>query len=72
MIADFNAGRDRFLRYYNPRLFRLSWGVYDHYLKANGVTGGIVSYSRFVQMIVGTTFDRDGLPLRSATFFAPD
>lgn len=70
VIADFNAGRDRFLRYYSPRLFTLSWGVYDHYLKANGVAGGVVSYSRFVQIIVGTTFDRDGLPQRSATFFA--
>ena len=63
--ADFNAGRDRFLRYYNPKLFTLSWGVYDHYLKANGVTAGVVSYSRFVQIIVGTTIDPNGLPLRA-------
>ena len=69
VIADFNAGRERFLRYYNPRLFTISWGVYDHYLKANGIAGGVTSYSRFVQSIVGTRFDAAGLPLRSPAFF---
>jgi hypothetical protein len=64
VVADFNAGRDRFLRYYNPRLFTLSWNLYDRYLRANGVTGGVVSYSRFVQLLVGTSFDASGLPLR--------
>ncbi len=63
VIADFNAGRERFLRYYNPKLFTLSWGVYDTYLRANGVQGGVVSYSRFIQTLVGTTFDAGGLPL---------
>jgi hypothetical protein len=84
VAADFNAGRDRFLRYYNPRLFTLSWGVYDHYLRANGVTGGVVSYSRFIQLLVGTRFDATGLPLpprprrhperglRSRAFFGQD
>ena len=64
VIADFNAGRDRFLHYYNPRLFTISWGVYDHYLRANGVAGGVVSYSRYIQLLVGTKFDAAGLPLR--------
>lgn len=68
--ADFATGRERFLRYYNPRLFTFSWGVYDHYLRANGVSGGVVSYSRFVQLIVGTPFDGGGLPERSHTFFS--
>lgn len=64
VIADFNAGRARFLRFYNPRLFTLSWNLYDRYLRANGVTGGVVSYSRFVQLLVGTSLDASGLPLR--------
>ena len=63
VVADFNAGRDRFLRYYSPQLFTLSWGVYDSYLRANGVSGGVVSYSRFVQVLVGTRIDAHGLPL---------
>jgi hypothetical protein len=63
VIADFNAGRERFLRYYNPQLFTLSWGLYDRYLRANGVPGGVVSYSHYLQMLVGTSFDANGLPL---------
>ena len=66
VIADFNAGRERFLRYYNPRLFTISWKVYDRYLRANGVTGGVVSYSRFLQLLVGTSFDADGCRYRAA------
>ena len=69
VLADFAAGRERFLRYYNPRLFTLSWGTYDRYLKANGVTGGVTSYSRFVALIVGTSLDAAGLPLPSPAFF---
>lgn len=72
VVADFVAGRARFQRYYNPHLFALSWGVYDHYLKANGVRAGVVSYSRFVQLIAGTPFDASGLPRRSAAFFGED
>jgi hypothetical protein len=65
VVADFNAGRDRYLRYYNPRLFAISWSFYDRYLRANGVAGGVVSYSHFIQLLVGTTFDASGLPLRA-------
>jgi len=66
VVADFNAGRDRYLRYYNPGLFAISWSFYDRYLRANGVAGGVVSYSHFIQLLVGTTFDARGLPLRAA------
>jgi Protein of unknown function (DUF3810) len=63
VVADFKAGNDRFMRYYNPRLFTISWSFYDRYLRANGVTGGVVSYSRFIRLLVGTTFDANGLPV---------
>ncbi len=64
VVADFKAGNDRFMRYYNPKLFTLSWSFYDSYLRANGVAGGVVSYSRFLRLLVGTAFDAGGLPLR--------
>jgi hypothetical protein len=64
VVADFKAGNERFLRYYNPRLFTISWSFYDRYLRANGVAGGVVSYSRYIQLLVGTAFDANGLPLR--------
>lgn len=66
VIADLEASRARFLRNYQPRLFDLSWLVYDRYLRANGVPGGVTSYSRFVALLVGTPFDRDGLPMTAA------
>lgn len=65
VVADFKAGRERFEHYYNPRLFAISWNFYDRYLRANGVAGGVVSYSRFIQLLAGTAFDADGLPLRA-------
>lgn len=63
VVADFKASQARFERYYNPRLFDLSWHVYDRYLRANGVSGGVVSYSHDLQMLVGTRFDAAGLPV---------
>lgn len=64
--ADFAAGRARFERTYDPHVFRWSWLVYDRYLRANGVTGGVVSYGRDLQLLVGTTIDGIGLPVRAA------
>jgi hypothetical protein len=72
VIADFNAGSRRYLRYYNPGLFSISWNVYDRYLRANGVAEGGKSYSRFLHLLVGTSFDARGLPLRSRAFFGQD
>lgn len=65
VVADFAAARARFLRHYQPQLFDLSWLVYDRYLRANGVAGGVTSYSRFVALLAGTRFDGDGIPLEA-------
>ena len=67
VVADFDASRARFLRFYQPRIFAFSWHVYDSYLQANHVAGGVASYSRFIQLLVGTRFDRDGLPAAAPT-----
>jgi hypothetical protein len=69
VTADFAASQARFARYYAPQLFAISWHVYDGYLRANGVRGGVVSYNDDLRRLVGTAFDGDGLPLRSARFF---
>jgi hypothetical protein len=61
--ADLDAARARFLRHYNARLFQLQWFIYDKYLRANRVTAGVVSYSLFVAVLVGTPLDRSGLPV---------
>jgi hypothetical protein len=60
--ADLNAARMRFLRHYDPRVYTLQWAMYDHYLRANRVARGVVSYSLFVQVLVATPLDASGLP----------
>jgi len=61
--ADLIAARQRFLRTYDPRLSALQWYVYDKYLRANRVPAGVVSYSLFIQVLVGTPLDGAGLPV---------
>jgi hypothetical protein len=63
VAADLAASNARFARYYDPRIFAISWHVYDRYLRASGVRAGIVSYSNDLRMLVGTRYDADGLPL---------
>jgi hypothetical protein len=70
--ADLVAARQRFLRRYDPRLSALQWYVYDKYLRANRVPAGVVSYSLFIQVLVGTPLDAEGLPvIRSAPGHRP-
>jgi hypothetical protein len=65
--ADLTAARRRFLRSYDPRLSALQWYVYDKYLRANRVPAGVVSYSLFIQVLVGTPLDAAGLPVMHAS-----
>ncbi|GAC1401763.1 MAG: hypothetical protein NVSMB64_00450 [Candidatus Velthaea sp.] len=66
VYADLVAARQRFLQHYNPKLFTIQWFAYDKYLRANRVSAGVVSYSLFVQTLVGTPLDAQGLPLMRA------
>jgi len=73
VIADFNAARARFLRHYQPRIFAMQWQFYDRFLRTNGVRAGIASYDFFLQLLVGTPLDAQGLPvLRVTRTRAPD
>jgi len=63
VIADFRAGRERFLRHYKPQIFALQWRFYDRYLRSSGVAGGVASYGLFLKLLVGTQLDDQGLPI---------
>jgi uncharacterized protein DUF3810 len=63
VIADFRAGRERFLRHYKPQIFALQWRFYDRYLRSSGVAGGVASYGLFLKLLVGTPLDDQGLPV---------
>ena len=66
VIADFRESDARFRKHYVPQLFAISWNLYDRYLHANNVSGGVASYGYFLQRLVGTRVDSDGLPLLRA------
>jgi uncharacterized protein DUF3810 len=53
-VADRRAIAAR-LRSLNPTVSRASWETYDQYLKAQGVRDGVQSYSRVVQLLLGST-----------------
>jgi hypothetical protein len=63
VVADFNAGRERFLKRYKPQIFAIQWRFYDHFLRSNGVRGGVASYGFFLKLLVGTPLDAAGLPV---------
>jgi hypothetical protein len=40
------------------------WRVYDKFLKANRVQDGVASYDRFLELLLGTRFSGDWIPVR--------
>ena len=47
-----------------PTLRRVSWGVYDQYLKANRVESGVRSYSEVISLILRARFEEGWVPVR--------
>jgi uncharacterized protein DUF3810 len=47
-----------------PLLRRVSWRVYDQYLRANGVEEGVRSYGEVIDLILRARFDEGWLPVR--------
>lgn len=53
--ADMNAIVERVRAQRNPVVATIGWGVYDQYLKANGVEQGTRSYTDVVRLVLGTS-----------------
>jgi hypothetical protein len=62
-IEDLRAMAARYARS-SPVVSRAARGVYDEYLRANGVAEGIASYDAVVRLMLGTRFDAQGWPAR--------
>lgn len=62
--ADVAAIAERLRRGRIPALQEGSWRVYDQYLKANRVVGGVRSYGEVVTLILRTRTTSEGVPLR--------
>ena len=59
---DFAAIRARDTTHINLSLSRFQWHFYNNYLKANHVTNGTVSYSGFINLLLGIPRDAHDLP----------
>ena len=64
--ADIAAIVERLRRGQFPLLRRLSWRVYDQYLKANRVEEGVRAYSEVLTLILRARFDEGWVPVRRA------
>ena len=61
---DINAIVERLRRGQFPLLQKLSWQVYDGYLKANRVEEGVRSYGEVITLILRARFDDGWVPVR--------
>ncbi|MFN2528470.1 MAG: DUF3810 family protein [Candidatus Baltobacteraceae bacterium] len=60
---DFASMTARNKAHVNLNLSAIQWRFYNNYLKANNVKNGTVSYSGFVNLLIGVARDSKGLPL---------
>ena len=59
--ADYAAMRERDKLHVQPIAFKLAWVTYDKYLKSQHVRTGVVNYTEYVRMLLGTSAGRDAL-----------
>lgn len=52
--ADLTAIAERIRSHVSPMVSAVGWGVYDQYLKANGIERGRQSYTDVVRLVLGT------------------
>ncbi|MEW5982496.1 MAG: DUF3810 family protein [Acidobacteriota bacterium] len=64
VLNDLEASRRRDERDLVRFATKVSRRAYDRYLKANRVEGGIRNYEEVLQLVVGTRFDADWIPVR--------
>ena len=60
--GDLEAIAQRVRSQARPAVVALGWGVYDQYLKANGVERGTRSYTDVVRLVLGTSLGRAATP----------
>lgn len=61
VLADYGAMRQRNLRHIKPLAFKIAWGTYDKYLKSQHVETGVVNYTEYVRLLLGTDAGRTAL-----------
>ena len=59
--SDYEAMRLRNQRYIKRIAFNFAWRTYDRYLKSQHVASGVVNYTEYVGLLLGTTVGRQAL-----------
>ena len=65
--ADFAALRARNARFVNLNFSRLSWNVYNGYLKSNRIASGVRNYDEVTRLLLTIPLDPQGLPKAADT-----
>ncbi len=68
---DLTAIAERVRSQVNPRVSAVGWGIYDQYLKANGIEQGTRSYTDVVRLVLGTSLGVEALPAVSGAAPSP-
>ncbi len=61
VLADYGAMRRRDVTHIRPLAFKIAWGSYDKYLKAQHIPTGVVNYTEYVRLLLGTNAGRTAL-----------
>jgi len=61
VLSDYGAMRRRDAQHIKPLAFKIAWGTYDRYLKAQHVSTGVVNYTEYVRLLLGTEAGRAAL-----------
>jgi uncharacterized protein DUF3810 len=61
VLGDYQAIRERNQRNIKRFAFKLAWNTYDKYLKAQHVQTGVVNYTEYVRLLLGTNVGREAL-----------
>ncbi|MBV8150234.1 MAG: DUF3810 family protein [Candidatus Eremiobacteraeota bacterium] len=56
--SDYNEMRRRNERHIKPLAFKFAWNTYDRYLKSQHVASGVVNYTEYVSLLLGTDVGR--------------
>ena len=64
---DFATLRKRNAQFVNINFARLSWSMYNTYLKSNRIASGVRNYDEVTQLMLAVPLDRQGLPVPAVT-----
>ena len=69
VLSDYQAIRARDEHRINPFVSHVAWNAYDRYLKAQHVRSGVVNYTEYIRLLLGTRAGRNALSAATGKSF---